>query len=219
MNLNNIEGTRQHQKLLNLEHPHLNNHGMLWFRDDDVEINDVLYSVLTVYQPLYDPRDFVDVKLSIDNDEPDKLQHTLPNVPSFMYKDVKKLHQLEQKTDPDNPELYSFTAKKHSKCAIKIKTSDDERLQIDEYRLPFMLSLDMFSNIENTAAELKKHYRTFECKITDKIKHKFAFVFWKVLIDGEATRLTADIDSASRNHFAEAEERMSDAMKAMNLSE
>ena len=73
-------GMRQHQKFLNLKNPHLNHHGMMWYRDDDVEIDDSYYSVLTIYQPLFDARDSSMVKLYLDDEDPSVLHHVHPNV-------------------------------------------------------------------------------------------------------------------------------------------
>lgn len=216
----NVKGNdmRQHQNFLNLEHPHLNKHGMLWFRDDDVELDGSLCSVLSIYQPLFDARDCDSVKLFLDENDPELLHHTHLNVPTFMIKDFKLMHKLDKMTDPHNPELYSFTAKKHSKCAIKCQSSDDHRLQRDEYRLPFGLKLEKFSNIENSASEIKKHYRTIEVTVTNKIKHKCSYVFWKILIDEETTNLSfGDEDDDGPNYHDEAEERMSKAFAQMNV--
>ena len=207
---------REHQTLLNMDHPHLKRHGMLWFRDDDVRIDGSLCSILTIYQPLFDARDVSSVKLSLDNEESDLIHHIHPNVPSFFYKDCQRMHKLEDKKDNKNPELFSMTEKKHQKCAIKIKTDENHRLQRDSYRLPFTLSLEKFDAIDNAGSELKKNYRILEIEVTDKIKHKVSYVYWKVLIDGETTHLSSDTDPVF-NEFEEAEARMSAAFADMNV--
>jgi len=130
------------------------------------------------------------------------------------------MHKLETKKDKahKNPELYSLTEKKHQKCAIKIRTDENHRLQRDSYRLPFTLSLEKFDAFENAGSELKKNYRILEVEVTDRIKHKVSYVFWKVLIDGETTHLSTD-DVSIVNEFEEAEARMSEAFSEMHVGE
>lgn len=190
----------------------------MWFRDDDVLIDKSLHSVLTIYQPLFDPRDFNDIKLTLDRDEPNLLHHVHPNVPTFMYKDLDSMHAQEMGSDPKNPELYSFTAKKHQKSAIDIdEGGDGQKFQVTDYRLPFLLIKDHFSNIDNTGKEIEKHYRKIEINVTDRIKHKCAYAFWKILIDGETYHLKKKV--SERNPFDEAESRMSKTFSSMNLDE
>jgi len=201
------EGMRNHQKFLNLKQPHLNFHGMLFFRDDDVEVDGSLQSILTIYKPVYDPRDVDDIKLTLDEDEPDLLHFTHSNVPTFFYKNFKDIHLLDRDFDPDplNSELFSFTLKKHQKCAIAISKSDDQRLQRDDIRLPFSVSLEKFSVFENTDVEIQKHFRMVPIDISPTKQHKCLYVFWKMVIDGETTHLNiADTDDYER-----AEARMS----------
>ena len=205
-------GMRQHNEFLNLEHPHLNQHGMMWYRDDDVEIDDSYYSVLTIYQPLFDARDSDMVKLYLDEEDPSVLHHVLPNVPTYFFQDINSMHRQEM--SPSNPELFSFTAKKHKKTAHAIVSSDNDKLQICNYSLPFDLSLGKFDLITNSKVELEKHYRTVEhiIDIKNSITHKGAYLFWKILIDGEATHFCLN-----GNKYAAAEARMSQNLSKMSL--
>ena len=197
-----------HQHDLNFEFPHLNFNGMMWFRDDDVLIGNSLHSILTIYQPLYDPRDFHDIKLCFDIDDPDLVRLYHPNIPTYMHKDLESMHSQEMKTDPKNSELYSFTAKKHKKAAIKAAASDRHKMQVTECHLPFSVTNEQFSNIDNTGGEAEKNYRKIEVKVTDKIKDTCSYIFWKILIKGETTHLKSKRRTV-RNQFDEAEERMS----------
>jgi hypothetical protein len=210
-----VDGMRQHKCLLNLDFPHLNKNQMLWFRDDDVQIDNALYSVLTIYQPLSDPRDFYSIKLSLDENNPEVLHYTHLNIPTFMYTDYETMFKLEHTSDPNNHDVYAMTAKKHSKCAIKVQRDENHRLQKDSYRLPFALRLNKFSNIENTGTELQKNFRFFPINVTDKLEYKCAYVFWKVLIDEETTHLSLDKTQGS-SQFDDALSRMSSAFGGMS---
>ena len=205
----NVSEMRQHEHFLNLDHPHLNLFGMMWFRDNDVEIDDAYYSILTIYQPLFDARDCESVKLYLDANDPTLLHHVHRNVPTFMQKDYKEMHQMD--TSKDNPELYQLTSKKHKKAVARLK-SNSSMLQLADYQLPFVLSSEKFDNIDNTGSEFQKHYRIIEVDVTKSIKHKCAYIFWKVMIEGETTHFGIDHDDSTDDLYHEAEQRMS-AMK------
>ena len=100
-----------HQICLNDEFPSLNDNGIIFFRDDDVEIGESMSSILTIYQPLFDARDHELVSLRVDSNDPSRLIHEYPGVPTFMYRDYEKVHMLER--SEENPEIYSATKKKH----------------------------------------------------------------------------------------------------------
>ena len=87
---------------------------------------------------------------------------------------------------------------------------------MSNYTLPFNLSLGKFDLIVNSKAELEKHYRTVEhvVDVQNKITHKGAYLYWKVLIDGEATHFLS-----SGNHYAAAEARMSKGFSNMSVSD
>jgi len=199
---------RSHQSNLNFKYPHLNFNGMMWFRDDDVLINQSLHSILTIYQPLYDPRDFNDIKLCFDINDPFLLRLYQPNVPTFMHKNIENIHQQELETDPKNSELYSFTAKKHKKAAVKVSNYNEHKIQVIECHLPFCVSSEQFSNIDNAGGEAEKHHGKIRVKVTDKIKDTCSYVFWKISIEDKTTHLQTKRPT-SRNQFDEAEERMS----------
>jgi len=201
---------RQHKHFLNFEYPHLNHNGMMWFKDDDVEVDNLFLSIITIYQPLFDARDIDDIKLYLDPDEPNVLHHVQPNVPSFMYKDVDSIMKLD--SSKANPELHYFTHKKLKKSAHHVQRMEEHRLQRSDYRLEFNLSLAKFDDIDNSGSELQKHYRTFEVEIDadNDIHHICAYVFWKVLVDGETTDFSSK-DLKQQNHHLLAAERMSNA--------
>jgi hypothetical protein len=214
------QAMRHHQCCLNFAFPSLNNFGMMWFRDDDVEIGDSMCSILTIYQPLFDARDQDLIRLSIDSDDPTVLHHSHPTVPTFMFKDFKKVHQLEG--SEENPEIYSETRKKHKKHAFKIANNKNLKLQSAEYSLPFALSMDSFDGIINSTAEIKKHYRYFNTVVDtsgdEEIEHTCAYIFWKVLIEGETTNCSTKAQE-ERNVYSDAHKRMSRAFADMDMDD
>jgi hypothetical protein len=205
---------RNHQEKPNFDFPSLNKFGMMWLRDDDVEIGDSMCSILTIVQPLFDARDHDQVNIYLDADDPAVLKHVHPNVPTFMYQDWKKVHELEE--SDDNPEIYTETRKKHKKHAFKIVDNKQLKLQTSEYQLPFSLSLDKFDDIEHTSSKIQKHYRTIVVPVDNKIKHTCAYVFWKILIDGETTHCSGRVRE-DRNVYEEAKTRMCNAFNDINL--
>jgi len=199
---------------VNFAFPSSNKFGMMWFRDDDVEIGDSFNSVLTVYQPLFDARDQDLIRLSVDETDPSILYHVHPTVPTFMYSNFEKVY--EQESSVKNPEIFSETRKKHKKHASKIKRNKNARLEMSEYHLPFSLSMNKFDDIANSYSEIKKHYRTIEVDVhvdaENDIKHTCSYIYWKILIDGETTNLADDDDA---NIYADAHTRMSNAFGSM----
>ena len=208
---------RKHDVFLNFDCPSLNSNGMMWFRDDDVEIGESMYSVLTIYQPLFDARDHDLIKLYMNPQDPTVLYHVHPNVPTFMFKDYDKIHKLE-KSD-DNPDLFSLTRKRHKKHAFKILSNKNLKVQMTEYQLPFSVTMEAFDQVNNLPTEIQKHYRTIEVDVDagSKISHTCAYIYWKIMIDGETTNCSTKAHD-DQNVFAEAQNRMSEAFKQMNVS-
>jgi hypothetical protein len=190
---------------VNLYDPDLNINGMMWLKNDDVTINNEVFTMLTIIKPLYDPRDYHDEKLTLDSENSNILHHTGTVVPSFAINNVDMVH--EQEEDDDNPEVINFPRKLHKTTATAIKGNDKRRLRMTNYKLPFGLKLDHFGN---TVSELKKNYRTVEFDISSdgSIKHTACYIYWKVLVDGESRRLEPDAKQVD-NPFAEAQKRMS----------
>ena len=179
---------RLEREHVNFERPSLNRHGMMWFQNDDVEIGDSYNSILTIYQPLFDARDQDNVELYLDKDNPTILRQVFPNVPTFMERDHNLVHELEDKCNLF-PELNSSVKKAHKKHVYKMHGRKEFRMQATEYELPFSLSLNSFGPITHTDFKIKKHYRTLIVEVDSKrnIDHTCAFVYWKILIDGEST--------------------------------
>ena len=217
MSSQEFEMRLNHQSNLNFEHPYLNFNGMMWFRDDDVLINQSLRSILTVYQPLYDPRDFNDMKLFFDMNDPFLLRLYHPNVPTYMHRDVENIHYQELENDPTNSEIYSFTAKTHMEVAKKVAKSDSNKMQITYFRLPFCVSCEQFSNIDNTRGEAEKHYRKIRVMVTEKITDTCSYIFWKILIEEEEANHLRAKRPTVRDEFDEAEERLSKMCKTTYL--
>lgn len=194
---------------VNLYDPDLNVDGMMWFKNDDVTINQEVFTMLTIIKPLYDPRDYHDEKLTLDSENNNILHHTRAVVPSFAINNVDMIHDQEA-LDPNikvNPEVFNFPRKLHKTTATAIKGNDKRRLKMTNYKLPFGLKLDHFGN---TVSELQKNYRTIEFEVSSdgSIKHTACYIYWKVLIDGESRRLEPDAKKID-NPFAEAQKRMS----------
>ena len=208
------QAMRRHQVNLNFMYPSLNSSGMLWFRDDDVEVGESMSSILTIYQPLFDARDYDLVNITLDSDDPMILSHIHPTVPTFLYQDFEKVHVLEKSLH--NPEIYSETRKKHKKHAYKIKSNKNLRQQISEYHLPFSLTLDAFDEISHPGSTIRKHYRTIPVEVDSNIKQVCHLVFWKVMIEGETTHFAQSDES--QNVFEDAQQRMSEAFAAMDVS-
>ena len=206
-----------HKEFLNWEIPSLNRYGMMWFRDDDVEIGDDLVSILTIYHPLWDARDSDNIKLQLSPDDPSLLLFTHPTCPTFMYKNYKLMHEQDQ--DDEAPEVYSFTKKKHMKQASKIAKNDNMRLQVSEYQLPFSLSLDPFRKIEHNGSEIKMHYRTILVHLEKglDITDTCNFVYWKVLVDGETTNCSSEVLEKPSNKYLDAHQRMSIQFKSNEI--
>ena len=207
---------RRHQVNLNFHFPSLNSSGMLWFRDDDVEIGESMCSILTIYQPLFDARDYDDVNIGIDVDDPTLLLHHHPTVPRFFYEDFNKIHEQEESLD--NPDIYTETRKKHKKHAFKIKNNKHLKIEMTEYQLPFALSLEAFDDISHNGSTLMKNYRTIQVGLSKKIKHTCSYVFWKVMIDGETTHCANRTSGATGNVFEDAYTRMFNKFENLDVN-
>ena len=97
---------------------------------------------------------------------------------------------------------------------------EEHRLQRSDYTLEFNLSLEKFDNIDNSGSELQKHYRTFEVEVDpdNDINHICAYVFWKVLVDGETTDFSSlPTNKKTKNHHLDAAERMSTAFGKIKI--
>jgi hypothetical protein len=194
---------KEHEHLVNLEYPDLNTESMLFFKDNNVTIGKEVFTVITIYQPLYDPNDYKDIKLSLDPSNPTILRKISPNITSFLRNAVDGVH--EQEEDTENPEVFSFPRKQHKTMATAINSDERRKLKMTMFRLPFSLKLDHFGN---TASQLVKNYRNVEVPVTATIHHTCAFIYWKVVVDEEARRLEPDA-KAEDDPFAEAQKRMS----------
>lgn len=213
------EAMKSHQICLSEDLDSLNDNGMIFFRDDNVEIGDSMNSILTVYQPLFDARDLDLIDLYVHPDDKRVLHHVYPKVPSFMYRDHDKVHKLER--SEENPEVYWFTKKKHKRLAFKIVEDNDMKLETSEYRLPFELSTARVDSIENSSTKLMKNYRTFTVKVDENIYHTVAYVFWKIIIEGKTANFSGSTNPVKRNLHADAkelEERMSSAFAKMDVN-
>ena len=105
---------KEHQHCLNLEYPDLNLEGMLWFRDDEVQIDNSFNSVLTIYHSLMDPKDLLNMKLNLDVNDYGILNLIKPNGPTYVYMDIDKMYDREKENK--DPEIVFFTE-------IKIKST------------------------------------------------------------------------------------------------
>ena len=205
------EVIKKHQHFLNPENSSFNHNGMLWFRDDDVEIDEAFCSVLTIYQPLFDARDQDLISLKIDEADNTSLLHTYPVLLTFLYKDFGLLYEIDD--SKDNPEVYSSTKKKHKKLASQLKKEKEILYHTSEYRLPFSLNLEAFDAFKNSNTELQKNYRYFEIVVHNEIVHSCAYLYWKVLVEGETHHFG---DEDKRNNYEVAQDhlnRMFDKMK------
>ena len=214
------QAVRKHKVCLNFEQPSLNQNGMMWFRDDDVELSDdSMCSFLTIYQPLFDARDQELINLRCDVNDPSILYHYHPTVPTFLYKNYDKVHALEDKEI--NPDLYDQTRKKHKKQAFKIADSNHLRLQMSEYQLPFSLAFENFDIFQNRSedGEIMKNYRYFHVDVDQGIRFTCSFVYWKIKIAGETT-FCADVPaSVKKSAYGDAQSRMSKAFKNLNVTD
>jgi len=209
--------TMRHQEYCpNFEHPSLNNHGMMWFRDNKVEIGDKYCSIITIYQPLYDARDAKVIELYLDHDDPTLLHHIHPTVPVLMQKDYLQMH--EQDTSLENPKVYSETKRNHKFHKCKMAKNDNLKLQLSDYRLPFPLTTESFDEIKNYGLKIKKHLRCVEVESGTKLNivQKCYFVFWKVMIAGET--IYDPPEEIFDDVIADAEKRMMKASAKMKIS-
>lgn len=206
---------QKHEHLLNLDQPSLNRYGMLWFRDNDVEIGESMHSVLTIYQPLYDARDQNLIGIPIDINDPPILHHTHPTVPMFMYRDFEKMHVLDG--SDGNPGVFSMAREQHKKHATKIKSSKQLKMQKTSYELPVSVATKSFDTIKHSGLKIKKHYRTIPIPLMGdkKIGHFCASLWWEVMIDGETTDFP---DEEDINAYEDADERMLEKSKDLGLS-
>jgi hypothetical protein len=194
---------QEHDHTVNFNEPDLNINGMMWFKSDDVEINNEVVNMLTIIKPLFDPRDYLDTKLSLDSEVNNILHLTEAVVPRFAIDNVDMIHDQEE--DLNNPEVVKFPRKLHKTTATTIKGNDLRRLKMTNYKLPFGLKLAHFGN---NATELKKNYRTIQYEVAHGITHTACYIYWKVLIDGECRRLEPDAKTVD-NPFEDAQKRMS----------
>ena len=208
---------RKHQFNLNFQFPSLDNSGMMWFRDDDVEVGDSMCGILTVCQPLWDVRDQDSVSPHLDVDDPTLLSHRTPTVPTFMWKDFEKVHQPEE--SEENPEMCTETRKKHKKHACKIENNNILKLEINECQLPFAPSLEKFDEIDHEGSAIRKHLRTIPIEVENsQTECRSACVCWKVVIDGETT-FCSEKSCDKRNVHKDAEQRMCEAFQEMDVGD
>ena len=172
-----------HEVCLNDDFPHLDDSGLLIFRDDDVEIDDTMVSILTVYKELTDARDQEFTTLSIHKTNPSILVLNCPKLGLFMTCNHDKVQGLEK--CKKNPEFYTSTAKKHKKIAFRIKGNRKMRMRTIEFQLPFELSPDEINGMNNTGSELMKNFRSLNVEVNSNFTQTCSFVFWKILIYGE----------------------------------
>ena len=183
----------KHEVCLNDNFPLLDDSGLMFFRDDDVEIDDTLVSILTVYYDLSDARDHSVTSLSIHKTNPSILVFNAPKNGLFMSRNHERIQKLEK--DVKNPEFYTSTAKKHKKLAFRIKANKNQRMKTIEFVLPFELSPDDINGFNNTGVELMKNFRNLNIEVNQHFTQTCSFVFWKVLIYGESQNcFDGDID-------------------------
>eukprot|EP00531_Pseudo-nitzschia_arenysensis_P002321 CAMPEP_0116143560 /NCGR_PEP_ID=MMETSP0329-20121206/15517_1 /TAXON_ID=697910 /ORGANISM="Pseudo-nitzschia arenysensis, Strain B593" /LENGTH=307 /DNA_ID=CAMNT_0003638891 /DNA_START=26 /DNA_END=949 /DNA_ORIENTATION=- len=169
--------------LVNFEKPYLNRNSMIWFRDDNVEIGNSFFSIVTIYQPLLHALDHELITLKVDKNDPTVLIHTQPAISTYMHRNWENIHRLE--SGNSNPELYSPTRKKHKKLAHQIANKRHIPTHQTYYQLPFPLALDRFGGIKNSQTKLKKHLRLVPTNVPGIKTQICSYIWWKVLIDGE----------------------------------
>ena len=153
---------RQHQHCLNLDFPYLDQSGMVFCRDDEVDIDNgngngnddddnadsenTVTRILTIYQLLSDPRDYDLIKLARDADDPSIVHHTQSIFHAVMYMDA--YHQDDEKgevnpssSSPSKAQSSTIYNPQKKEFARKIMSGEMNNEKTNELKLPFDLKL------------------------------------------------------------------------------
>jgi hypothetical protein len=196
-----------------LSRPEASEDGMLWFRDDKVVMGKEAVSILTGYLPLADPRDFTKIRLYLDFDGGSNSATALflekPKIPGFFVDHVEKIHkqEIECSPAPEHPDVFKSTKTSHQIMANQLKSNENRLMSISRFKLPGDLAVKV-DHFGNSSSEIKKNYRQVKVEVTAQFKATCSYIFFKILIDGEAARLEPDAVAAN-DVFMDAMKRMS----------
>lgn len=188
---------------LNLDYPEQNVDGMMVFRDNNIDIGEELFDILTIFKPLKDPRDYKLTKLVLGADG-ESLTLTEPSVPSYFVDTVDQIHAQETQDE----EEYKGTRKQHRVLATLLKNDDKRKLKSTVFVLPYGIKLKL-DHFGNTLSKLQANYRCVKVKLNSTRKAEPSYMWWKIIIDGESRKLKDDAAAEEDDPFERAHQRMS----------
>jgi hypothetical protein len=193
--------------ILNLDQPEQNCNGMLVLKTVDIMVGDTeQIDVITIFKPLYDPRDIKNIKAVLDADG-GAITLTEPVVPCYFLKEVKEMHTLEDALAGGTKGCI-LTKRSHMLAATNVQAKDLRAQKKTILRFPEGIICK-----HDGKGKLKNNFRMLKAKMSAGEPHPVQWVFWKLIIDSERRHLERQASEDSDDGFAEAQKRMS----AMNV--
>jgi hypothetical protein len=199
---------------LDFEKPETNLCGIMAFCANNVKNNSKLIDKVTIFKPLYSPRDRKLIKATLDKDRTG-ITFVESSSPSYFSKDASNIPEVEK--DNKGGLACKQTEQAHQVAANSIQLKVELCLQHVRLNLPNGISCKVFTQevrrVAKQQGKLKNLFRMVEVKIredesrVDLMWHA-PHVIWIFLINREARHLKKE-DSDSDDNFLEATKCMS----------
>ena len=175
-----------------------------------IVIGTELVDALTIYKPIYDARDFKSkkIKASLLSDGTG-IVFTEPSLPFFFTSEITQMHELEGRSS------CASTLRKHTVVANAIKGNIHRQTKEVTLLFPDGMTCNnrhFNGNPNEFSRGLKSNFRMLEVQIDQDLHTNYMdkcnYVFWKVVIDGEAQIMETARDSDEDDEWNTAFERV-----------
>jgi len=179
--------------VFDLDRPENNANSIFAVRGKDVVVDDIsVMDTITIYKPIFDPRDRAKVEVSLLSDG-SGIEMKEPTVPTFFFTQVEDMYELDS-----DEERCASTILAHSVAATAIKNQVHRQSKRVVIEFPDGITCNKdFFNEAGDGLKLKKRFRMLEVELCkdaagNPVTTHLTFMYWKVAVDGEEKKLGPD---------------------------